>query len=139
MAWATKPGWCCWCRRPDRPACGGRPQSRNCWNRRIRCRSVSSWCGSRSCRQIGRDPVGWFNLEFQTHGSSSIGITTILSLESCVASFPLSLAAARATAYFGTWLCSMESSRNGAIPRLSLPTVLLSMQSPLWERNWRHS
>jgi hypothetical protein len=23
MAWATKPGWCCCCRRPDRPACGG--------------------------------------------------------------------------------------------------------------------
>src|SRR5689334_23221027 len=29
--------------------------------------------GGRSCRQIGRDPVGWFNPESQTHGLSSTG------------------------------------------------------------------
>ena len=135
MARATKPGWCCCCRRPDRPACGGRPQSKNCWNRRIHCRSASLWCGSQSCRQIGRDPVGWFNPESQTHGLSSIGITTISSQESCTTSFPRSLAAASARAYFGTWLCSMGSKRNGAILRLSSQTVLSWMQRPFSERN----
>jgi hypothetical protein len=123
-----KPGWCCCCRRPDRPACGGRPQSKNCWKRSIRCQSVYLWCGSRSCRQIGRDPAGWFNPESQTHGLSSTGTMTISSQVSCTASFPRSQAAASAKAHFGTWLCSMGSKRNGAIPRLSSQTVPSWMQ-----------
>lgn len=113
MALATKPGWCCCCRRPDRPACGGRPQSKNCWNRRIHCRSVSLWCGSQSCRQIGRDPAEWFNPESQTQGSSSIGITTILSRESCAVSFPRSQAAAAAKAYLGLSCALWEPSAVG--------------------------
>lgn len=126
MARGTKPGWCCCCRRPDPHACGGRPQSKSFWNRRIHFRSASLWCGSLSCQQIGRDPVGWCNAEFQAHGFSSIGITTILSLESCAISFPRSRAAASARACFGTWLCSMGSKRNGAILRLCL----------LMDRSW---
>ena len=130
---ATKPGLCYCCRRPDRPACGGRPQSKDYWNRRTHCRSVSLSCGSQSCRQIGRDRVGWFNPEFQTHGLSSTGTMTISSQRLCAASFPRSQAAASAKAYFGTWLCSMGSKRNGAILRLSSQMVLSWMQRPLSE------
>lgn len=91
-------------------------------------------CGSRSFLQIGRDLAGWFNPESQTRGSSSIGITTILSLESCAVIFPRNQAVARAEAYFGTWLCSMGSKRNGVILRLSLQTVPSSMQRPFLKR-----
>jgi len=128
MARAMKPGWCCCCRRRDRPACGGHPQSKNCWNRRIHCRSASLWCGNRCCQPIGQGRAVWFNPESQTQGSSSTGTMTISSQESCAASFPRSLAAASATAYFGTWLCSMRSKRNGAILRLS------SRMVPSWMR-----
>jgi len=134
-----KPGWCCWCRRPDRHACGGRPQSRNCWNRSMHCRSVSLWCGSQSCRQIGRDPAVWLNPESQTRGSSSTGTTTISSQRLCAASFPRSLAAASARVYFGTWLCSMGSKRNGAILGLCLLLDPLWMPPPLSESDWRRS
>jgi hypothetical protein len=125
MARATKPGWCCYCRPPDRPACGGRPQSKNCWYRRVRCLYMSSLCGSQSCRPIGRDPAAWFNPESQTRGLSSIGTMTISSQVSCIASFPRSLDAASARAYFGIWLRCTGHKRNGAILRLSSQTVPL--------------
>jgi hypothetical protein len=102
----------------------------------MHCRSVSLWCGSQSSQQIGRDPVGWFNPGFQTDGLSSIGITTISSLESCATSFPRSRAAARAKAYFGTWLCSMQNKRNGITLRLSSQTVLSSMPRLTLKRGW---
>jgi len=131
---ATKPGWCCFYLRPDPLVCGGRPQSNICSTRRIHCRSASSWCGSQSCRQIGRDPVGWCNPESQTHGLSSTGTMTISSQRLYATSFPRSLAAAGAKAYFGTWLCSMGSKRSGALLRLSLQTVPSSMQRPFSKR-----
>ncbi len=53
---------------------------------------------------------------------------TISSQESCASSFRPSQAAASVKAYFGTWLCSMGSKRNGAILRLSSQTVPLWMQ-----------
>ena len=137
MARATKPGWCCCCPRPDRHACGGRPQSKNCWSRRIHCRSVFSWCGSQSCRQIGRDPVGWFNPESRTDGLSNTGTMTISSQRNCASSFRPSQAAASEKVHFGTWLCSMGSKRNGATLRLSLQTVPSWMQHPLSESDSR--
>ncbi len=139
MARATKPGWCCCCRRPDRPACGGLPQSRDYWNRYIHCRSVSLWCGSQSCRQIGRDPAVWFNPESQTRGSSSTGTMTISLQRLCATSFPRNQAVASARVYFGTWLCSMGSKRNGAILRLCLLMDPLWMLPTLSESNWRRS
>ncbi len=126
MARATKPGWCCCCRLHDRLACGGRPQSKTCSTRCVRCRCVSWWCGSQSCRRIGRHPAGWFNPEFQTHGLSSIGTMTISSPRLCAASFPQSLAAVGATACYGTWLYSMGSKRNGITPRP------FSQMAPSW-------
>jgi hypothetical protein len=139
MARATKPGWCCCCRRPDQPACGGRPQSKNYWNRRSHGRSVSWSCGSQSCRRIGRDPVGWFNPESQTHGLSSTGTMTISSHRNCATSFPRSQAAASAKAYFGTWVCSMGNKRNGAMLRLSSQTVPSWMPHPLSESDSHRS
>ena len=55
---------------------------------------------------------------------------TISSPESCTTSFPWSLAAASARGFFGTWLSSMESKRNGAILRLSSQAVPSWMQRP---------
>jgi|HubBroStandDraft_2_1064218.scaffolds.fasta_scaffold02961_4 hypothetical protein len=105
----------------------------------MHCRSVSSWCGNQSCRQIGRDPVGWFNLEFQTHGLSNTGTMIISSQESCATSFPRSQAVASAKAYFGTWLCSMRSKRSGAILHLSSQMAPWWIQRPLSESDSRRS
>jgi hypothetical protein len=136
---AARPGWCCCCRRPERPACGGRPQSKNYWNRRMHCRSACLWCGSQSCRRIGRDLAGWFNPEFQIHGLSSSGTITISSLRLCTASFLRSLAVASETGFFGTWLCSMGSKRSGAILRLCLLMDPLWMQRPTSESDSHRS
>jgi hypothetical protein len=130
MAQVTKLGWCYCCRRPDQPACGGRPQSKSYWNGRIHCRSASLSCGSQSCRPIGRDRAGWFNPEFQMHGLSSTGTMTISWQENCIISFLRSPAAASAKVFFGTWLCSTGSKPNGAVLRLSSQTVRLWMQCP---------
>ena len=95
---------------------------------------MSSWFGSQSCRQIGRDPVGWFNPESQTQGLSSSGTTTISSQRLCTASFPRSLAAASAKAYCGISLRCTGIKRNGEILRLSSQTVPSWMQQLFLKR-----
>ena len=97
---------------------------------------MSLSCGSQSCRQIGRDPVAWFNPESRTHGLSSTGTMTISSQRLCAASFPRSLAAASAKAFFGTWLRSMGSKRNGAVLHLSLQTDPSWMLRPILPSCW---
>jgi hypothetical protein len=133
-AWATKLGWCSCCRRPDQPACGGLPQSKNYWSRRIHSQSVFLWCGSQFFRQTGRNPAGWFNHESQTRESSNTGITIIWSRRNCASSFLLSPAVASAKGYFGTWLCSMESRRDGRILHLPSQMAPSSMQRPFLKR-----
>jgi hypothetical protein len=123
MERATKPGWCCCCRRPDRPACGGRPQSKNCWNRRIHCQSVSLSYGSQSFRQTGRDPAGWSNPESQTGGSSNTGIGIVSWQKNCASSLLRSLAVVSAKVYFGIWQCFTKRGRNG-VPRPFSPMDL---------------
>ena len=98
---------------------------------------MSSLYGSQSCQQIGRDPAGWFNPEFQMHGLSSTGTMTIWSQENCTTSFPRSLAAASAKAFFGTWLCFTGSTPNGAILQPFSLTVLSWMQRPISESDFK--
>lgn len=58
----------------------------------------------------------------------------IWSRRICASSFLLSLVAANAEGYFGTWLCSMGGMGNGVVPRPHSQTAPSSMQRPSLKR-----